>query len=135
MEPVGERDGVLVVNNSMCTNPTAVIVSSRGVGRSQRLLIGGKRKGLDFTQVGEYLKETAHGAYLFGPDPEGLNRQLGGEWPAFDTMELAFEAALKDAQSGDAVILMPGCASAEPFANFRERGDAFREMAKEWVEA
>ena len=135
MEPVGERDGVLVVDNSMCTNPSAVIASSRGVGRSQRLLIGGNRKGLNFSPVGEYLRETAHGAYLFGPDPEGLNRQLHGEWPAFDTMEQALEAALQDAESGDVVILMPGCASAEPFANFRERGDAFRTRAKEWAES
>ena len=47
--------------------------------------------------------------------------------------EEAMDAAMKDAKSGDVVILMPGCASAEPFANFRERGDAFRARAKEWV--
>jgi UDP-N-acetylmuramoylalanine--D-glutamate ligase len=134
MEVVGERDGVLVVNNSMCTNPSAVVASSKGLHRRQRLIIGGNRKQLDFGPVGEYLKTTEHKAYLFGPDTEGLNRQMHGHWPEFGSMEDAFDAAVEDAEDGDAVVLMPGCASAEPFANFRERGDAFRALAKGWVE-
>jgi UDP-N-acetylmuramoylalanine--D-glutamate ligase len=133
MEAVGEREGVLVVNNSMCTNPAAVIASSAGLARRQRLILGGNRKQLDFAPVGDYLRTTAHTAYLFGPDTEGLNAQLKGSWPSFPTMQDAFFAAVADAEPGDAVVLMPGCASAEPYANFRERGDAFRGLAKEWL--
>jgi UDP-N-acetylmuramoylalanine--D-glutamate ligase len=134
MEVIGERGGIMVVNNSMCTNPAAVVASSKGLGRRQRLILGGNRKQLDFTSVGEYLGTTEHAAYLFGPDTEGLNRQLKGAWPAFGSMEDAFIAATADAKAGEAIVLMPGCSSAEPFANFRERGDAFRAMAREWIE-
>ena len=133
MEVVGERAGVLVVNNSMCTNPAAVVASSAGLMRRQRLILGGNRKQLDFTPVGDYLRTTDHAAYLFGPDTEGLNRQLQASWPSFHTMQEAFVAAANDAEQGDAVVLMPGCASAEPYANFRERGDAFKAMAQEWI--
>jgi UDP-N-acetylmuramoylalanine--D-glutamate ligase len=48
-------------------------------------------------------------------------------------MQDAFLAAAEQAQPGDAIVLMPGCASAEPYANFRERGDAFRALAQEWL--
>jgi UDP-N-acetylmuramoylalanine--D-glutamate ligase len=133
MEVVGEKGGVLVVNNSMCTNPAAVVASSSGLKRRQRLILGGNRKQLDFTPVGEYLRGTPHFAYLFGPDTDGLNSQLQGSWPSFPSMQDAFHAAVADAEAGDAVVLMPGCASAEPYANFRERGDAFRAMAQEWL--
>ena len=133
MEVVGEKGGVLVINNSMCTNPAAVVASSRGLDRRQLLILGGNRKQLDFTPVGEYLRGTKHAAYLFGPDTGGLNGQLKGSWPSFSTMQEAFVAAVASAMPGDAVVLMPGCASAEPYANFRERGDAFREMAKGWI--
>ncbi len=134
METVGERNDVLIVNNSMCTNPSAVVASSRGLAKKQRLLIGGNRKNLDFSPVGDYLRESNHAAYLFGPDCQGLNEQLKGDWPSFDSMQEALNAAIKEAKSGEAVILMPGCASAEPYANFKERGDAFKKMAKEWIE-
>jgi UDP-N-acetylmuramoylalanine--D-glutamate ligase len=133
MELVGEKGGVIVVNNSMCTNPAAVVASSSGLKRRQRLILGGNRKQLDFTPVGDYLRGTTHSAYLFGPDTDGLNSQLRGSWPSFPSMQDAFVAAVADAVAGDAVVLMPGCASAEPYSNFRERGDAFRAMAQEWL--
>lgn len=133
METIGEKSGVLVINNSMCTNPSAVIASSKGLSRRQRLLIGGNRKNLDFSSVGDYLRTSKHTAYLFGPDCPEVNRQLRADWPELDSMEGAFLAATKEAQPGDAIILMPGCASADPYANFRERGDAFKAMAMEWI--
>jgi UDP-N-acetylmuramoylalanine--D-glutamate ligase len=127
MERIGERGGVLVVNNSMCTNPAAVVASSRGLRRRQHLLMGGVTKNLDFTPVADYLRGSGHRAYLFGPDNDTLAKTLGEGWPRFETMEAAFGAAVSAA--------VAGCASAEPYANFRERGDAFREMARAWLEA
>ena len=134
MERVAERDGLIVVNNSMCTNPAAVVASSQGINMRQHLLLGGHRKSIDFAPVGEYLQGTDHAAYLFGPDTEGLNGQMGSDWPTYSSMEDAFAAATENAKEGEVVILMPGCLSAEPFENFRERGDAFRELAKRWEE-
>ncbi len=134
MERLGVRDGVTIINNSMCTNPAAVIASSRSTKGRQHLLIGGVTKNLEFAPVGEYLRQTGHRVYLFGPDPEKMNAMLQGDWPHFETMQSAFEAACGAAVSGDTVMLAPGCASADPYSNFRERGDAFREMAGTWLQ-
>lgn len=133
MERLGDRDGVTLVNNSMCTNPAAVVASCRSLKGRLHILMGGVTKNLDFAPVGDYLRSTPHRVCLFGPDPDKMNAMLGSSWPHYPDMERAFEAAVGQAATGDTVILAPGCASAEPYANFKERGDAFRTMARDWL--
>ena len=133
MQVLGEKDGVLVVNNSMCTNPDAVITSSKGLPRRQVLIMGGITKNLDFRPVGAHLRDSAHQVILFGPDPAEMRGMLGINAPYVESLQEAFDHAVASAQSGDAVILAPGCASAYPYANFRERGLAFEEIAKDWL--
>lgn len=134
MEIVGERADIVLINNSMCTNPAAVIASSRALHRPQHLLIGGNTKGLDFAPLAKYLKDSGHKAYIFGPNPDTMNERLGGGFPIFSEMPEALVEAADAAKPGDAVMLAPGCASAAPYASFRERGDAFKKAAKEWLE-
>lgn len=133
MEILGERDGIQVINNSMCTNPMAVVHSSSGCPRKQFLLLGGLTKNLDFHPVGTYLRTSGHVPVLFGPAPDALRTMLGIDAPAFPSLAEAFHHAVSSALAGDAVILAPGCASSFPYANFRERGEAFQEIAKEWL--
>ncbi|MBX7131501.1 MAG: UDP-N-acetylmuramoyl-L-alanine--D-glutamate ligase [Fimbriimonadaceae bacterium] len=134
MERLGSRGDVLVVNNSMCTNPKAVIASSRSLPLHQHLLMGGQTKQLDFSSVKEYLVSSGHKLYLFGQDGDGLFEQLGDVGSKYSSMEDAFAAATQAAKPGEAILLSPGCASAYPFPNFRERGEAFRRMAQYWLD-
>ena len=133
MEVLGQFQGVLVVNNSMCTNPMAVITSSKSLTEKQHLLIGGHPKNLDFSELRTYLKDAEHLVYVFGPNASEMNEKLGGIWPCYSTLENAFLKAADTARKGEAIMLAPGCASSFPFANFRERGDAFRQMVKNWM--
>lgn len=135
MEYLGAKDGIAVINNSMCTNPAAVVASSRSIAGRQRLLMGGNTKRLDFAPVKDYLAGSAHKVYLFGPDPDVMDAMLGGGWPRYAALEDAFHAAVAESERGDTILLAPGCASAEPYANFKERGEAFRSIAKEWLES
>lgn len=133
MERVGDKNGVRIINNSMCTNPDAVIKSAMAVRDPSHLLIGGVNKGLDFAPLRHYLANGRNRAYLFGTDAADLNRMLGGNYPQFRTLEEAFRAASAAAVSGEAIMLAPGCASSDQFRDFRERGDVFRQIAKEWL--
>ncbi len=132
MEVLGAKNGVLLVNNSMCTNPAAVIASSSSLPSHQILLMGGLTKGLNFQPVGAYARAKGHQIALFGEN-DHLSEQLGGNWPKYGSLKEAFMSSVSRASSGWAVLLAPGCASTSPYANFRERGDAFRRMAKEWL--
>ena len=133
MERLGEKNGVKLINNSMCTNPAAVISSSQAVQGKQRLLIGGVNKSLDFAPVGEYLRKTENAAYLFGTDGRAISEAMGGGWPVFTTMAEAFAAAASDAKPGETIMLAPGVASMDQFVDFRDRGEAFRQLAMEWL--
>ena len=133
MELVGVRDGVKVVNNSMCTNPDAVVSSALAARDATHLLVGGADKGLDFTPLGRLLGGGRHRAYLFGRDAREIDAKMGGGFPVFVTMEQAFQAAIADARPGETIMLAPGCASSDQFRDFRDRGDQFRDMAKDWL--
>ncbi|MHB8637337.1 MAG: UDP-N-acetylmuramoyl-L-alanine--D-glutamate ligase [Fimbriimonadaceae bacterium] len=133
MEVVGERHGVLVINNSMCTNPGAVVSSLQAVGMPSRVLIGGINKNLDFAPVRDYLAATTHHVYLFGRDGVAVGRQLGGDPPYFERLEAGFAAAASEAQPNEAIVLAPGCSGLDAYRDFRERGDVFRLIAKEWL--
>jgi UDP-N-acetylmuramoylalanine--D-glutamate ligase len=136
MEVIGEKNGITVINNSMCTNPVAVIASSQAIPAAQHLLIGGSNKKLDFSplvayQIGSGYK---HRFYLYGRDAAAVRKQLADDWPVFETMEEAFQAAVRNAKAGEVIMLAPGCASMDQFRDFEDRGNVFRSIAKEWLE-
>lgn len=133
MERVGVHHGVQVINNSMCTNPDALVHSALAVSSPVHLISGGVNKDLDFHGVPEAMGAKAYRFYLFGKDAEQINGMLGNSYPVFRTMESAFQAATKVAQDGETIMLAPGCASTDQFRDFRERGDVFRSIAKEWL--
>lgn len=133
MEPLGEKGGVQVVNNSMCTNPMAVIKSCESLRQKLHVLMGGNTKSGDYSPLQKYLHRTGHKVYLYGSDAGYLNSLLGGSYPEYDDLASAFASAAGEAESGEVVILAPGCASSGPYSNFKERGNAFKQIAKEWL--
>ena len=135
MERVGEHGGVLLINNSMCTNPAAVLASSDSVqARVQHLLVGGANKSLDFAPLKALHEGPERRLYLFGSEAQAIDVLVGGRNCVFDTLDEAFAEAVANAEPGDVVMLAPGCASTDQFEDFRERGELFRRLAKEWLE-
>jgi len=132
MEEVGTGRGVRFINNSMCTNPAAVVASVLSVAGPMHLLMGGVSKDLDFRPVREMLEWRPLEVYLFGRDARTIRETLG-KGAVFATMQEAFGAAVQKVQDGDTVMLAPGCASMDQFGDFRERGDVFKTIAKEWL--
>ncbi|MBI1757255.1 MAG: UDP-N-acetylmuramoyl-L-alanine--D-glutamate ligase [Fimbriimonas ginsengisoli] len=133
MERLGERDGVAIINNSMCTNPAAVVASARALSGRRHLLLGGTNKELDFIPLRAHLASTGDAAYLFGRDASSLNEMLGRRWPVYASMAESFEAACRSAKPGETIMLAPGCASMDQFEDFVERGNVFKQIAQEWL--
>jgi len=134
LEPLGERNGVKIINNSMCTNPVAVVQSCKSFRQKLHVLMGGNTKNMDFSPLRDYLQVSGQKVYLYGSDAGILNDLLGGKLDEYPTLEIAFEKATQNATAGEIILLAPGCSSSGPFANFKERGEAFRKVAKEWLE-
>ena len=127
------RDGVRVINNSMCTNPDAVMKSVQAVRDPTHILMGGVNKGLDFGPLRHYLANHRHQVYLFGIDAAALREMLGVDGPIFSSMADAFNSAAQNATNGEVIMLAPGCASTDSFRDFRDRGNVFKAIATDWL--
>jgi UDP-N-acetylmuramoylalanine--D-glutamate ligase len=133
MESLGSRGGVEVINNSMSTNPDAVVSSTSGFHQRVHMLVGGRNKNLDFRPVSDFVNATEHRVYLFGSDSQNLLEIFGESAKSYRTMQEAFKAATDSAKAGEVIMLAPGCASNDQFRDFVQRGDVFKAIAKEWL--
>lgn len=125
MEFVADIDGVMVYNNSVATNPDSVIADLDSLDVRQHVLIGGLTKNLTFTRLGKELERKGHTGYVFGPNADEIQEQLGPQSEVYKSLEDAFSAALSRSAPGEAIVLSPACASAYPYSNFIERAQAF----------
>jgi len=134
LEPVAMVQGIEFLNNSMCTNVRASVSSLEAIGRPAVVIAGGKDKGADYRLLGEAFVRHAKHVVLIGKDAPLIEKAARAA--GFDkishasTMEAAVGEAWKHAQSGDTVVLSPGCASFDMFDDFEHRGRVFKDAVK-----
>jgi UDP-N-acetylmuramoylalanine--D-glutamate ligase len=125
LELVGERDGVRYVNDSKATNVAAAL---RGLAayadEPVHLILGGSPKGEDFAPLAAAIGPNVKSVHLIGAEAERIGELIDGFRDG--TLEAAVAHAAELASPGDVILLSPACASYDQFANFEERGDAFR---------
>jgi UDP-N-acetylmuramoylalanine--D-glutamate ligase len=134
LEHVRSLAGVDYVNNSMCTNPAAGVHSLVAAGDGRRggvvLIAGGKGKGLRISEYARAIVRHARWTVLIGDTRWQLARELAAR--RYERFELASDLgqavrqARQRAVKGDVVLLSPGFASFDQFADFAARGAAFR---------
>jgi UDP-N-acetylmuramoylalanine--D-glutamate ligase len=137
METVSTVGEVRYINNSMCTNPAAVAASLEAAGERPVVAIaGGKHKGGDLSRMVSALRERTRSVVLIGESAQEIGRALaretvrvgsGPEIAYAETLESAVACAASIADPGDAVMLIPGCASFDMFTGFEHRGQVFRD--------
>lgn len=138
---VAEHAGVTWVDDSKATNPHAA-QSSLLAYDPVVWVAGGLAKGARFDDLVAAVRGRLRGVVLIGQDraviADALSRHApdvpvivvdGGETGPVaggqDLMRRVVDAAVRLAAPGDTVLLAPGCASMDQFANYAERGDAF----------
>jgi UDP-N-acetylmuramoylalanine--D-glutamate ligase len=135
LEPVGERAGVLWVDDSIATIPEATVAAARALApRPTVVLVGGHDRAQDYAPLAAYLAgETAVTAVVGMPaNGPRIVAALAGTVPAESATDLA--AAVGRARAlvppGGAVLLSPGAPTGDDFRDFAARGDAFRALAR-----
>jgi UDP-N-acetylmuramoylalanine--D-glutamate ligase len=125
VETVGEWAGIRWVDDSKATTPHAACSAVSSFDRVV-LIAGGSNKGLEFeglrALVGHIVALVA-----IGRDGADVARVLEGHCPVerAASMDEAVARASALATRGDVVLLSPGCASFDWYANYAERGDDF----------
>lgn len=133
LEPAGERDGVLWINDSKATNVDSVWYALQSMKRPTVWIAGGTDKGNDYTPLKEFARQKVKALVCMGLDNAKLEREFADVVPiveSYSSPNEALTAARRLAQSGDAVLLSPACASFDLFKNYEQRGRLF----KQWVE-
>jgi len=140
---VAEADGVTWIDDSKATNPHAAQSSLQGYDPVV-WIAGGLAKGARFDDLVTTVRDRLRGVVLLGRDrgviADALSRHApdvpvivvgdGETGTEHGAMERAVEAAARLARPGDTVLLAPGCASMDMFANYGARGDAFAEAVR-----
>ena len=126
MERVRENDGVLFVNDSKATNPTATAPALASFP-SIRWILGGQAKTDDLDECAPHFGHV-RSAYVIGEAADLFERLLKNRMPVKNCGKLgdAVREAARDARAGDTVLLSPACASFDQFRDFEDRGDRFR---------
>lgn len=126
MQPVGEVEGVLYVDDSKATNPGAVIAALRSYDKPIVLIAGGKPKNTDFTDLGRIVDERARAIVVIGEAADEIAAHVyRTPVTRAASMEDAVRAAQALAQPGDVVLLSPACASFDMFESAEDRGQKF----------
>jgi len=130
MERIRDLDGVLFVNDSKATNPTATAPALAAFERI-RWICGGQAKTDNLDECAPHFGHVRK-AYTIGEAGELFASLLSPHMDVSQcvTLERAVGAAAAEAVSGDTVLLSPACASFDQFRDFEDRGDQFRALVE-----
>ena len=136
---VADVADISYVDDSKATNPHAAQASLLAYEHVV-WIAGGQAKGALFDDLVVAARDRLRGVVLLGQDRQVIADALARHAPdvptitidATDTgaMESVVEEAAKLARAGDTVLLAPGAASLDMFANYGARGDAFAEAVR-----
>lgn len=142
LELVCEKKGVAYYNSSIDSSPTRTAAAISALGdRPIVIICGGYDKNIPFAPLAETLihAKNVRAVILTGATAPKIRAALEAH-PDFTHRALpltdqpdftaAVLAAANAAQSGDAVLLSPACASFDAFPNFEKRGERFAEIAR-----
>ena len=132
IEYVAEKNGVAYYNDSKGTNPDAAIKGIRAMKRPTVLIGGGYDKDSEYTEWIESFDGKVKKLILLGQTREKIARDAKKcgftDYVFADSFEEAVHMAVKEAVSGDVVLLSPACASWDMFPSYEVRGDKFKEI-------
>ena len=131
-QTVAELDGVRYVDDSKATSIAALVAGVEMSGGNTRLIAGGLPKGDDPKIALPILTERVKKVYLIGQSAELFCSAWKDavDCEVCETLDRAVEAARREAEKGDTVLLSPGTASFDQFQSFGERGDVFASLVK-----
>jgi len=135
LEMLGSLDGVDYCNDSKSTNVESLRVALESFSHPLILIAGGRGKeASDYEGLAPLLRQRVKAVVVLGEEAPRLAAAWGGTVPVeqVTAMDAAVAIARARADSGDVVLLSPGCASFDQYRNFEERGRHFKALFQEF---
>ena len=136
IEPVRTIRGVQWYNDSIASSPTRTIAGLNAFNEKVILLAGGYDKHIPFAPLAPEVVKHVKLLILCGATADTIEKAVR-ECPDYhgspeivrcESLEDCVKTAYERAVRGDIVTLSPACAAFDQFANFMERGKAFKKL-------
>lgn len=130
LEFVRELDGVRWVNDSKATNVNSTWYALESMRTPVILILGGKDKGNDYSEILPLVKEKVKAIVCMGKDNAKLLDFFEGKVADIrdcHSLSDAVAACRELACEGDTVLLSPCCASFDLFSSYEDRGRKFKD--------
>jgi UDP-N-acetylmuramoylalanine--D-glutamate ligase len=133
LEYVATVNGVEFYNDSKATNVDATSKAVAAFSVGIHLILGGKDKNSDYTQLAPLLRSHVQAIYTIGSAAAKIESELRGVVSILscETLANAVSAAASAARPGEVVLLAPACSSFDQFENYEHRGRVFKELVSE----
>ncbi len=140
VESIGSVNDVEYFDDSKGTNVGATVAALNGLGRERKLVVilGGEGKGQDFSPLAQPVLRHARAVVLIGRDAPLIRAALqatGVTLVDATSMEQAVAAGSELAQTGDAVLMSPACASFDMFENYEHRARVYSQAVRDLANA
>jgi UDP-N-acetylmuramoylalanine--D-glutamate ligase len=134
LEYVTTIDGVKYINDSKATNVNSCWYALESMKEPTVLILGGKDKGNDYTEIEPFVKEKVKAIVCLGVDNDKLHKFFDGmvaDVQDARSMKEAVEKCKALAKDGETVLLSPCCASFDLFKSYEDRGEQFKACVRE----
>lgn len=137
LEFVADIDGVRWINDSKATNVNSCWYALESMPSTREpsvvLILGGKDKGNDYTEILPLVKKKVKAIVCMGKDNKKLLDFFSphiSRMADTHSLEDAVAACREFSTEGDTVLLSPCCASFDLFTSYENRGDLFKEAVR-----
>ena len=134
IEFVCKKNDIAFYNDSKGTNPDAAIKGIQSMDRPTILIGGGYDKGGSFSDWIRSFDGKVKCLLLLGDTKDRIAQEAEEcgffEYRFVDSLEEAVKTAHDLAESGDAVLLSPACASWDMFDSYEQRGTMFKDFVR-----
>lgn len=134
IEFVGKYNDINFYNDSIATIPEATMCAIKSFDKVDTIIIGGKDRGVNYSELVVFLDKTPIGKVLFigesGKKIYEMTAKDNNKYIYAENLETAVELSKKYTPKNGICILSPASASFGDFKNFEERGNKFKELIK-----
>ena len=128
-----QKDGVDYIDSSIDSTPARTVATLSSLERRVVLILGGRGKGLDYSDLSPAVKKYAEKIIICGENAEEIYSALEDKSNAqvFPDFADAIKRGIEYAKNVGVLLLSPASTSFDRFKSYAERGDKFKEIILE----
>ena len=137
MEKVGTYRGITFYNDCIATIPHAVECAVEALKKVDTLIIGGKDRGLDYSEFAEWLGNSTVKNIIGTPETghsivKQINADCAKKLVCAADLEEAVKCAYELTEKGKICLLSPAASSYNVYKNFEKKGRHYKELVNKY---